>query len=62
MNTRIMAILVGFVLGGGTFLVAGAARFARWDGLKPAPTTARTAARTAAGTAVVSELKVNIRE
>src|ERR1700688_490884 len=62
MNMRIIGILGGFVLGGGTLLAAGATRFARWDGLKPAPTTARTTASTAAGTAAVGELKVNIRE
>jgi len=48
MNTRTAAIVVGLMLGGGTLLAAGAARFARGDGLKPATT--------------VAELKVNIRE
>src|SRR5579859_5792052 len=62
MSRKAIAIFVGLFLGGGTLLAAGAARFARWDGLRPAPTMALTAARTAAGTAVVGELKVNIRE
>src|SRR5579864_2584989 len=50
MNTRSAAIVAGLILGGGVLLGAGAARFAREDGLKPVPKTA------------VGELKVNIRE
>src|SRR6266851_4938447 len=55
MNTRTMAIVAGLILGCG-ILLAGAARRASGDGLKPAPTTPATSA------GAVGELKVNIKE
>src|SRR5229473_1355569 len=55
MNTRTMAIVAGLILGCG-ILLAGAARRASGDGLKPAPTTSATSA------GAVGELKVNIKE
>src|SRR5260370_1490115 len=55
MNTRTMAIVAGLILGWG-ILLAGAARRASGDGLKPAPTTPATSA------GAVGELKVNIKE
>src|SRR5579859_92407 len=62
MSRKAIAIFVGLFLGVGAFLAAGAARYARGAGLKPASTSAMTTPMTIASAAAVGELKVNIRE